>query len=226
MPITQTNLLQDEIHLLKDELVLSTTQASENWRSLLSLISGARDDLPLPKNTSDLENIVESIRQQLADKKHAQLAEIHEERQSIAGQIEALAEKQKLLQSFADEASPDEDGSGDREGRERKGHGTRTSGEASSNEKGGGEDKLSSDESDSEEVSTLVKGRLAFVGEEVRKLQEEEQALGRKEEDVEVGWRHNLDTLDSLLPLLESMVEDLDKLEGWLFDLTVELWLH
>ncbi|XP_065310731.2 kinesin-like protein KIF16B isoform X1 [Dermacentor albipictus] len=211
---SQTNLLQDEIHLLKDELVLSTTQASENWRSLLSLISGARDDLPLPKNTGDLENIVESIRQQLADKKHAQLAEIHEERQSIAGQIEALAEKQKLLQSFADEASPDEDGSGDREGRERKGHGRRTSGEASSNEKGGGADKLSSDESDSEEVSTLVKGRLAFVGEEVRKLQEEEQALGRKEEDVEVGWRHNLDTLDSLLPLLESMVEDLDKLEG------------
>uniref|UniRef100_A0A224YS54 Kinesin family member 16B n=1 Tax=Rhipicephalus zambeziensis TaxID=60191 RepID=A0A224YS54_9ACAR len=206
---SQTNLLQEEIRLLRDELELSTTQASENWRSLLSLISGARDDLPLPKNTSDLENIVESIRQQLADKKHAQLAEIHEERQSIAGQIEALAEKQKLLQSF--EMSPEEDGSGDHQGREAEGHGERSSGKATSDEKG---DKLSSDESDGEEVSTLVKGRLAFVGEEVRKLQEEEKALGRKEEDVEVGWRHNLDTLDSLLPLLESMVEDLDKLEG------------
>uniref|UniRef100_A0A131YJ83 Kinesin family member 16B n=1 Tax=Rhipicephalus appendiculatus TaxID=34631 RepID=A0A131YJ83_RHIAP len=206
---SQTNLLQEEIRLLRDELELSTTQASENWRSLLSLISGARDDLPLPKNTGDLENIVESIRQQLADKKHAQLAEIHEERQSIAGQIEALAEKQKLLQSF--EMSPEEDGSGDHQGREAEGSGERSSGKATSDEKG---DKLSSDESDGEEVSTLVKGRLAFVGEEVRKLQEEEKALGRKEEDVEVGWRHNLDTLDSLLPLLESMVEDLDKLEG------------
>lgn len=209
---SQTNLLQEEIRLLRDELELSTTQASENWRSLLSLISGARDDLPLPKNTSDLENIVESIRQQLADKKHAQLAEIHEERQSIAGQIEALAEKQKLLQSF--EMSPDEDGSGDGQGRERKGRGEKSSGKETSDGKGDSDDKLSSDDSDSEEVSTLVKGRLAFVGEEVRKLQEEEQALGRKEEDVEVGWRHNLDTLDSLLPLLESMVEDLDKLEG------------
>lgn len=206
---SQTNLLQEEIRLLRDELELSTTQASENWRSLLSLISGARDDLPLPKNTGDLENIVESIRQQLADKKHAQLAEIHEERQSIAGQIEALAEKQKLLQSF--ENSPEEDSSGDCQGGEAKGCGERSSGKATADEKG---DKLSSDESDGEEVSTLVKGRLAFVGEEVRKLQEEEQALGRKEEDVEVGWRHNLDTLDSLLPLLESMVEDLDKLEG------------
>uniref|UniRef100_A0A1E1XLW9 Putative kinesin-like protein n=3 Tax=Amblyomma TaxID=6942 RepID=A0A1E1XLW9_AMBSC len=209
---SQTNLLQDEIRLLRGELELSTTQASENWRSLLSLISGARDDLPLPKNTSDLENIVESIRQQLADRKHAQLAEIHEERQSIAGQIEALAEKQKLLQSFADDTSPDEDGSGDGPS-SKKGRGDKASDGAASGENGGG-DKLSSDESDSEEVSTLVKGRLAFVGEEVRKLQEEEQALGRKEEDVEVGWRHNLDTLDSLLPLLESMVEDLDKLEG------------
>uniref|UniRef100_L7M6K4 Putative kinesin-like protein kif16b n=1 Tax=Rhipicephalus pulchellus TaxID=72859 RepID=L7M6K4_RHIPC len=206
---SQTNLLQEEIRLLRDELELSTTQASENWRSLLSLISGARDDLPLPKNTGDLENIVESIRQQLADKKHAQLAEIHEERQSIAGQIEALAEKQKLLQSF--EMSPEEDGSGDCHGREAEGRGEGSSGKATADEKG---DKLSSDESDGEEVSTLVKGRLAFVGEEVRKLQEEEKALGRKEEDVEVGWRHNLDTLDSLLPLLESMVEDLDKLEG------------
>ncbi|KAK8758441.1 hypothetical protein V5799_003929 [Amblyomma americanum] len=208
----ETNLLQDEIRLLRGELELSTTQASENWRSLLSLISGARDDLPLPKNTADLENIVESIRQQLADRKHAQLAEIHEERQSIAGQIEALAEKQKLLQSFADDASPDEDGSGDGHS-SKKGRGEKASDGAASDENGGG-DKLSSDDSDSEEVSTLVKGRLAFVGEEVRKLQEEEQALGRKEEDVEVGWRHNLDTLDSLLPLLESMVEDLDKLEG------------
>ncbi|KAL1430846.1 hypothetical protein MTO96_014706 [Rhipicephalus appendiculatus] len=107
--------------------------------------------------------------------------------------------------------SPEEDGSGDHQGREAESSGERSSGKASSDEKG---DKLSSDESDGEEVSTLVKGRLAFVGEEVRKLQEEEKALGRKEEDVEVGWRHNLDTLDSLLPLLESMVEDLDKLEG------------
>lgn len=76
-------------------------------------------------------------------------------------------------------------------------------------------DRDSSDkDSDTEEVSTLVKGRLAFVDEEVRKLREAEAAMGHREEDVEVGWRHNLDTLDSLLPLLESMVEDLDKLEG------------
>ncbi|KAH9380626.1 hypothetical protein HPB48_020895 [Haemaphysalis longicornis] len=206
---SQTNLLQDEIQLLRGELELSTSQASENWRSLLSLISGARDDLPLPKNTGDLENIVESIRQQLADRKQAQLAEIHEERQSIAGQMEALAEKQKLLQSF--EASPEEDdGSGDTAETKKRGK------TPSSEETGGGDNKMTSESSDEdgEEVSTLVKGRLAFVGEEVRKLQEEEQALGRKEDDVEVGWRHNLDTLDSLLPLLESMVEDLDKLEG------------
>lgn len=208
--VSQTNLLQDEIQLLRGELELSTSQASENWRSLLSLISGARDDLPLPKNTGDLENIVESIRQQLADRKQAQLAEIHEERQSIAGQMEALAEKQKLLQSF--EASPEEDdGSGDSGENKKRGKTP-----SSSEETGGGDNKATSESSDEdgEEVSTLVKGRLAFVGEEVRKLQEEEQALGRKEDDVEVGWRHNLDTLDSLLPLLESMVEDLDKLEG------------
>lgn len=101
---TQTNLLQEEIGLLREELDLSTTQASENWRSLLSLISGAPPDLPLPKSTGDLGHMVESIRQQLADRKHAQLAEIRDEQQSIAGQIEALAEKQNLLRSFAEES--------------------------------------------------------------------------------------------------------------------------
>lgn len=188
---SQTSLLQEEIGLLRGELDISATQASENWRSLLSLISGASDDLPLPRCTAQLERIVENIRQQLADKKHAQLAEIHDERQSIAGQIEALGEKQKLLRSFAEES------------------------EEAPADKVSSSDKESSDkDSEGEEVSTVVKGRLAFVDEEVRKLREEESSLGRKEEDVEVGWRHNLDTLDSLLPLLESMVEDLDKLEG------------
>ncbi|KAM7299453.1 kinesin-like protein KIF16B [Ixodes scapularis] len=195
---TQTSLLQGEIDLLRGELDISATQASENWRSLLSLISGAQADLPLPRCTAQLERIVESIRQQLADKKHAQLAEIHDERQSIAGQIEALEEKQKLLRSFAEES---EEAPSDK---------------ASDKESW---DKDSSDkDSEGEEVSTVVKGRLAFVDEEVRKLREEESSLGRKEEDVEVGWRHNLDTLDSLLPLLESMVEDLDKLEGCILE--------
>uniref|UniRef100_A0A131XYU4 Putative kinesin-like protein n=1 Tax=Ixodes ricinus TaxID=34613 RepID=A0A131XYU4_IXORI len=194
----QTSLLQGEIDLLRGELDISATQASENWRSLLSLISGAQADLPLPRCTAQLERIVESIRQQLADKKHAQLAEIHDERQSIAGQIEALGEKQKLLRSFAEES---EEAPADK---------------ASDKESW---DKDSSDkDSEGEEVSTVVKGRLAFVDEEVRKLREEESSLGRKEEDVEVGWRHNLDTLDSLLPLLESMVEDLDKLEGCILE--------
>ncbi|KAL1425819.1 hypothetical protein MTO96_018802 [Rhipicephalus appendiculatus] len=122
--------LKDAIVKQQQELPRMDEEASENWRSLLSLISGARDDLPLPKNTGDLENIVESIRQQLADKKHAQLAEIHEERQSIAGQIEALAEKQKLLQSF--EMSPEEDGSGVHQDREAEGRGERSSGKATS----------------------------------------------------------------------------------------------
>ncbi|KAG0427053.1 hypothetical protein HPB47_025870, partial [Ixodes persulcatus] len=194
----ETSLLQGEIDLLRGELDISATQASENWRSLLSLISGAQADLPLPRCTAQLERIVESIRQQLADKKHAQLAEIHDERQSIAGQIEALGEKQKLLRSFAEES---EEAPADK---------------ASDKESW---DKDSSDkDSEGEEVSTVVKGRLAFVDEEVRKLREEESSLGRKEEDVEVGWRHNLDTLDSLLPLLESMVEDLDKLEGCILE--------
>lgn len=167
---SQRKLLEEEIQLLKEDLAVSLGQASENWRSLLSLVPTVRPNLPLPKCSSELSRAIESIREQLAEAKQTQLAALHSERQNILGQIAALEEKRRILQSM----------------------------EGSSND----------------ECEAETKARLTFLEEELRELREEEAELSGKEEEAEEGWKHNLDSLDSLLPLVDSMVGDLDQLES------------
>ncbi|XP_064489753.1 kinesin-like protein KIF16B isoform X2 [Ornithodoros turicata] len=176
---SQRKLLEEEVELLKDELAISLGQASENWRSLLSLVPSVQLDIPLPKCTSELNQAIEDIRQQLTDAKLGQLATLQNERQNILGQIAALEEKRNILKNIEN----------------------------------------SSDDENREEVVA----RLRFLEQELSKLRDEEAEMSGKEDEAEEGWKHNLDSLDSLLPLVDSMVGDLDQLEGCIKDKEQEI---